>query len=180
MTSRVSRGQFLHVFDDGGGDGGRLLGQQRMRGIVDSGERHAIGAPLIAVAGHAVGRHLSGTAWLQGYLEFFRIVVTFRDDVRTAQNIRLAMGKELLQQPREILSSCVQFSRVQSIGQSIWYGLQTNKKPGIILLMRSKEDYKYFIQLNSALTYANLNDQITVYLYPNDFQELIQARQKNQ
>ena len=66
-----------------------------------------------------------------------------------------------------------------SIGQSIWYGLQTNKKPGIILLMRSKEDYKYFIQLNTALNYANLSDQIQVYLFPNDFQEMIESDKKN-
>ena len=66
-----------------------------------------------------------------------------------------------------------------SIGQSIWYGLQTNKKPGIILLMRSKEDYKYFIQLNTALNYANLSDQVKVYLFPNDFQEKIESDKKN-
>jgi hypothetical protein len=65
----------------------------------------------------------------------------------------------------------------QSIGQSIWYGLQTYKKPGIILLLRSKEDYKYFIQLNTALEYAHLSDQIKVYLFPNDFQEFIEAKQ---
>lgn len=66
-----------------------------------------------------------------------------------------------------------------SIGQAIWYGLQTNKKPGIILLLKSKEEYKYYIQLNSALTYANLTDRIVVFLYPNDFQELIESHHKN-
>lgn len=66
-----------------------------------------------------------------------------------------------------------------AVGQSIWYGLQTNKKPGIILILKSNEDYKYYIQLNSALTYANLNDQVTIFLYPLDFQELINSTQKN-
>lgn len=67
-----------------------------------------------------------------------------------------------------------------AIGQAIWYGLQTNKKPGIILLLKSKENYKYYIQLNSALTYANLNDRIVVFLYPNDFRELIESSLKNE
>jgi hypothetical protein len=66
-----------------------------------------------------------------------------------------------------------------AIGQAIWYGLQTNKKPGIILLLKSKENYKYYIQLNSALTYANLNERIVVFLYPNDFEELIEANRNN-
>ncbi len=66
----------------------------------------------------------------------------------------------------------------ESIGQSIWYALQTNKKPAIILLIRSESDYKYFIQLNSALEYANLKNQITVYLFPNDFKESIEASKK--
>ncbi len=65
-----------------------------------------------------------------------------------------------------------------AIGQAIWYGLQTNKKSGIILILKSKEDYKYYIQLNSALTYANLNEQIVVFLYPNDFQELIDSQNR--
>lgn len=67
----------------------------------------------------------------------------------------------------------------QSIGQSIWYGLQTNKKPGIILLVIKKTDYKYFVQLNSALNYAGLSDNIDVFEFPKDFQALIQ-KSKNQ
>jgi hypothetical protein len=67
-----------------------------------------------------------------------------------------------------------------AIGQAVWYGLQTNKKPGIILLLKSKEDYKYYIQLNSALTYANLNERIVVFLYPNDFRELIESSVENE
>ena len=62
----------------------------------------------------------------------------------------------------------------EAIGQSIWYGLNTQKKPGIILLLKSKSDYKYFIQLNTALEYAKLEDEITVYLFPNDFEKSVQ------
>ncbi|QDH80619.1 hypothetical protein FKX85_16855 [Echinicola soli] len=58
-----------------------------------------------------------------------------------------------------------------AIGQSLWYGLQTNRKPGIILILRSRKDYKYYIQLNSALNYAKLQDEIVVYIYPDDFKE---------
>lgn len=66
----------------------------------------------------------------------------------------------------------------ESIGQSLWYALQLNKKPGIILLMRSKKDYKYLIQLNSALQYAKLSNTIEVRIFPNDFQHLIDKTNK--
>jgi hypothetical protein len=55
-----------------------------------------------------------------------------------------------------------------SIGQAIWYGLQTNRTPGIILIMKTQADYKYGIQLQSALNYAGLS-QVKVWLYPQDF-----------
>ncbi len=63
-----------------------------------------------------------------------------------------------------------------AIGQSIWYGLQTNRKPGIILIMKSKNDYKYFLQLNTALRYASLENKVKVYLFPNDFEEIIEKK----
>lgn len=56
-----------------------------------------------------------------------------------------------------------------SIGQALWYGLQTNKKPGIILIMKSIEDRKYGIMLVSALDYAGLTENIKVWFYPEDF-----------
>lgn len=65
-----------------------------------------------------------------------------------------------------------------AIGQSIWYGVQTNKKSGIILIMKKKEDYKYFIQLNTALEYADLTNKIKVYLFPTDFEELTEEKNK--
>lgn len=56
-----------------------------------------------------------------------------------------------------------------SIGQALWYGLQTGKKPGIILIMKSIDDRKYGIMLQSALDYAGLGENIKVWFYPEDF-----------
>lgn len=61
----------------------------------------------------------------------------------------------------------------ESIGQCLWYALQDNKEPGIILLLREPKDYKYFIQLNSAIAYAKLTDRIKVHLFPNDFEKFM-------
>jgi hypothetical protein len=55
-----------------------------------------------------------------------------------------------------------------SIGQAIWYGLQTNKTPGIILIMKTHADYKYGIRLKTSLEYTNLSN-IKVWFYPEDF-----------
>lgn len=57
----------------------------------------------------------------------------------------------------------------QSIGQALWYGLQTNRKPAIVLVKREPKDQKYAIQLGSALTYAGLEDKIRVMVWPDDF-----------
>lgn len=56
-----------------------------------------------------------------------------------------------------------------SIGQAMWYALQKNKKPGIILLMRDIDDYRYFVMLNSALSTFGLSQNFDVKLYPEDF-----------
>ena len=61
----------------------------------------------------------------------------------------------------------------ESIGQALWYAQQSNKKPGIILILKKESDYKYFIQLNSSLTYAKLNEEFEVYLFPNDFEKFM-------
>ena len=61
----------------------------------------------------------------------------------------------------------------ESIGQSLWYALQANIETGIILVLKSNKDYKYFLQLNSALQYAKLEEKIKVYLFPNDFEEFM-------
>ncbi len=57
----------------------------------------------------------------------------------------------------------------QSIGQALWYGLQTGKKPGIVLIKERNYDNKYIIQLGSALQYGDLTQQINVWVWPDDF-----------
>ena len=56
-----------------------------------------------------------------------------------------------------------------AIGQSLWYGLQLERQPGIILVMRTIKDRKYGIMLQSAIDYAGLTDKIRVWFYPEDF-----------
>jgi len=56
-----------------------------------------------------------------------------------------------------------------AIGQALWYGLQTNKMPAIILVKKKATDYKYVIQLGSALDYAKLN--IKTWVWPDDFSQ---------
>lgn len=57
-----------------------------------------------------------------------------------------------------------------AIGQSLWYGLQTNRQPAIVLVNKRKADYKYVIQLGSALSYAKLD--IKVWVWPDDFTDI--------
>ncbi|MEO0787423.1 MAG: hypothetical protein AAFY36_02105 [Bacteroidota bacterium] len=59
-----------------------------------------------------------------------------------------------------------------SIGQALWYGLQTNKAPAIILIKEGDADNKYTIQLRSALEHAGLQDLIPVWVYPDNFPDL--------
>ncbi|MBU4231741.1 MAG: hypothetical protein L6277_15050 [Desulfobacterales bacterium] len=35
----------------------------------------------------------------------------------------------------------------EAIGQALYYGLQTGKKPGIVLIMENEGDYKYWLKL---------------------------------
>lgn len=66
----------------------------------------------------------------------------------------------------------------QSIGQALWYGLQTNKIPGIILIKESETDDKYVIQLCSALQYAQIDQKVRVWIWPDDFGRRLTSRQK--
>jgi len=63
------------------------------------------------------------------------------------------------------------------IGQCLWYALNTNKKPAIILLIEDKSHYKYLIQLETTLNYGNLNESIKVFAFPQDFKTLIEKRE---
>ena len=73
-----------------------------------------------------------------------------------------------------------------AIGQSLWYGLQLERQPGIVLIMKTIQDRKYGIMLQSAIDYAGLTDKIKVWFYPEDFgipfaqpvQKFIEERQE--
>ena len=44
----------------------------------------------------------------------------------------------------------------ESIGQSLYYSLQTGKKAGIFLILETEKDYKYWIRLNTTIKYFDL------------------------
>lgn len=44
----------------------------------------------------------------------------------------------------------------EAIGQSLFYSLQTGKNAGIVLILEKKEDYKYWIRLNSTINHFKL------------------------
>ena len=39
----------------------------------------------------------------------------------------------------------------EAVGQAMYYGLQTGKEPGIVLIMEKPGDYKYWLRMNSTL-----------------------------
>lgn len=66
----------------------------------------------------------------------------------------------------------VEFARKwkNSIGQALWYSLQTGKMAGIVLILEDdRKDYKYSVQLQSTLVTFGLQDSVKVWLWPNDF-----------
>jgi hypothetical protein len=44
----------------------------------------------------------------------------------------------------------------ESIGQSMFYSLQTGKKAGIVLILETMKDRKYWIRLNAIIEHFNL------------------------
>jgi len=42
------------------------------------------------------------------------------------------------------------------VGQSAYYALQTGKKAGIVLILESMKDRKYWIRLNTTIEHFNL------------------------
>ncbi len=44
----------------------------------------------------------------------------------------------------------------ESIGQSLYYGLQTGKQPGVVLILEEETDRKYWIRLNTTIEHYNL------------------------
>ncbi len=39
----------------------------------------------------------------------------------------------------------------ESIGQALYYGIQTGKRPGVVLILEAESDYKYWIRLNTII-----------------------------
>ena len=44
----------------------------------------------------------------------------------------------------------------EAIGQSSYYSMQTKKKPGIVLILETMKDRKYWIRLNTTIEHFNL------------------------
>jgi hypothetical protein len=44
----------------------------------------------------------------------------------------------------------------EAVGQSSYYSIQTGKKAGIVLILESIKDRKYWIRLNTTIEYFNL------------------------
>lgn len=44
----------------------------------------------------------------------------------------------------------------ESIGQALYYSMQTGKRAGIALILERMEDRRYWIRLNSVIQYENL------------------------
>jgi hypothetical protein len=44
----------------------------------------------------------------------------------------------------------------EAIGQSAYYALQTKKKPGVVLILETMNDRKYWIRLNTIIERFNL------------------------
>jgi len=44
----------------------------------------------------------------------------------------------------------------EAIGQSAYYALQTGRKAGIVLVLETMKDMKYWLRLNSSVQYFNL------------------------
>jgi hypothetical protein len=44
----------------------------------------------------------------------------------------------------------------EAVGQSAYYSLQTDKKPGIVLILETMKDRKYWIRLNTTIEHFEL------------------------
>ena len=44
----------------------------------------------------------------------------------------------------------------EAIGQALHYGFQTEKRPGIVLILESPKDRKYWIRLNTIIEHYKL------------------------
>ena len=50
----------------------------------------------------------------------------------------------------------------EGIGQALWYSFQTNKKAGIVMILRNEKDRKYLIRLRSLIAGKKLDTDVWV------------------
>ncbi|WP_411845923.1 hypothetical protein AAFN60_20395 [Roseibacillus persicicus] len=50
----------------------------------------------------------------------------------------------------------------EGLGQSLWYAFQTDKKAGIVLILKDEKDRRFLIRLQSLIRHRKLND-VTVW-----------------
>lgn len=55
----------------------------------------------------------------------------------------------------------------EAIGQALHYGLQTGKRPGIVLILEYPKDRKYWIRLNTIIEHYKLPIDSMKYNYGN-------------
>ena len=44
----------------------------------------------------------------------------------------------------------------ESVGQALFYAIQTGKKAGVVLILEKEKDYKYWIRLNTIIDHYGL------------------------
>ena len=44
----------------------------------------------------------------------------------------------------------------EAIGQALYYGLQTGKRPGVVLILENEKDSKHWLRLNSTVKHFRL------------------------
>ena len=50
----------------------------------------------------------------------------------------------------------------EAIGQSLNYGMQTGKRPGIVLILERPKDMRYYIRLNSIILHYGLSIDVWI------------------
>jgi len=56
----------------------------------------------------------------------------------------------------DLEASIFKVLRSEALGQSAYYSIQTGKKAGIVLIIETMKDQKYWIRLNSTIQHFNM------------------------
>ena len=86
------------------------------------------------------------------YQDLFNVVAVGKVEVRLPDGTRCDVVTETH-------AIEVEFARkwCEGFGQSLWYGFQLNKKPGICLILESEKDRRFLIRLNSLIAHQKLD-----------------------